>query len=309
MAALAPAQSNEELLKSSLAEAKALEDKRFRLNRESNLLQSNSTFDRALAERLKGELGVGNYEKTYISDRNKYRGGNMQKQLERAGRDSDAALGGAVQSRLRDYTSQQQALRERALGAYKGVYGEREAKALGSLESEGAAADAAIQNQLGMQLEDAGLRGDMARQQAGALMASRGMLRSTQTTDVVGELTLEEQEQKAQSRVGAAQSQQGVRSAIDQQKQQIARQREKTNFTQDLSQLQSIDELSFNFDTDALNKEINAELEKMQSDYQKGSMLKKFAGTLLGSAAGFAIGGPAGAAMGGKVGGAAGSAL
>jgi len=181
--------SYEEDLKSSLEQAKSLEGQTSELRRQSDLLGSNATFDRGLAERLKGELGIKTSDQRIAEGEATLGGGKKYDQAKRNhllmnyGRQTDAELGGAIARRLSDLTKQQQDLRAKALGSYKGMFGEREKAALGQLEGQAIEADKAIQDQLSMQLEDAGLTGDMARQQAGALMAGRGMLRSTQTED------------------------------------------------------------------------------------------------------------------------------
>jgi hypothetical protein len=178
--------------------------------------------------------------------------------------------------------------------------------------------EAAIDQRLATMLEEVGFRADVGRQQVGAALAGRGLIRGTAGSKAVGSVTLAEQAERAQQRLQASQQKSQVERVVGETFGKIRTARRQSEQAKTLAEIRSMDDIVFEFDAKSLQDRVSSEIERMQLDSANAEISKGIL-TGIGGVIGAVVGGIAtggtpvgiagGAAVGGAAGGVAGEAM
>ena len=195
------------------------------------------------------------------------------------------------------------------MGAMKQKEEELRAALPGQLETHGKAVDARL-NEL---LAETGIQADIGRSQAGAAMAGRGLLRSTAGAEAIGEVSLQEQEQRQRAMMNAEQIKQQRKFQAESAIEGIKEKREGIALQRDLARESQLSQQIYTMEIAQQEATYNAQIQEMQLDeFQKQRARAKNKaimgglGAIFGTAAGAVIGGPQGAMIGGQAGSTAG---
>jgi hypothetical protein len=143
----------------------------------------------------------------------------------------------------------------------------------------------AIDKQLAQMLEETGINAGQMRQATAGVMADRGLLRSSFANQGFSEVNATELEEKARLRNQGLQAKTGVQQTVDGTVETLERQREKAQFSRDLRELQSYNELAFELDVDSMKRNFEVEIANAQLKTDKEVFLKRAVGGILGGVA------------------------
>jgi len=240
--------------------------------------------------------------------------GRPEREDPKPNHDKSTAIFNAYGEKLDAMRSEQREVGERISGKFDQLKQQEEAmKAAlpGQLDAHSSAVDARL-NEL---LAETGIQADIGRGQAGAAMAGRGLLRSTAGAEAIGEVSLQEQEQRQRAMMNAEQVKtvrkeqaQGAIRDIEQRREQMAMER-------DLATERQLNQQIFQMEIKQQEATWNAKMaEFIKGDFEaekakaERRQLMGGIGSVFGAVIGGYFGGPQGAALGAQAGQSSGSA-
>ena len=146
-------------------------------------------------------------------------------------------------------------------------------------------ASTAIDSQLKKLLEESGVQGGLAREQAGASYSGRGLLRSTAASQGIEDITNQELSQKAQYRYDAFGKKQAVNAVVDDSLLQLQQAKEQRRISQTLSSIRQAEEFRSNANLSDIERGYRQslfDLDLSRQEYEQHTAL--FSGILGGAA-------------------------
>ena len=222
---------------------------------------------------------------------------------------SPEAIASAQNQLLQETFRQEGGLGPRELEARRGFLLGRQEEFGRELLQQQPQLDAAIDQRLSAILQDAGFRADAGRQQVGAALSGRGLIRGTAGSRSVGAVTAAEQAAQGTARLESQALKQRGEDRVSGTFKDIRTGRRKLEQAASLQEIRSLEDVVFAFNKADLDRDFQRELESLQlgenQRAQTGAILTG-ALTAIGIVAGTFAGNPV---AGGMAGAAAGSAI
>lgn len=171
----------------------------------------------------------------------------------------------------------------------------------GQLNEQEQALNKYLNERLGTAIQETEQQAGQLRAQTGEVANAQGLGRSTFAQREIENVTAAEQAQKAQVRLSTSQASEAMRNFKENTLDAIKQKRQALELGYALKDLQTAEDLQFNFDANALQANIDQEVLKIKDSANSG-FLGGILGGLAGGIAGFFAGGPVGAVAGAGVG-------